>query len=149
MANLAKTNNSQLANNNGSDFEIPRGYICTLDITTIEGKMDLATALNGAVSMRDKIEEPLRVVNIVTTQGSRARTGEECVNTYLICEDGTVYFSQSDGIARSVKVLVALFTDPTSNEFINPVSQGVGFMVKEQVLQNGNTLKTVVPVKLA
>ena len=149
MADLVKTNNSQLNQANVSDFQIPRGYICTLDITTIEGKMDLATALNGAVSMRDQINKPLSVVNVVTTQGARARTGEECVNTYLICEDGTVYFSQSDGIARSVKVLVALFTDPTSNEFINPVSQGVGFMVKEQALQNGNTLKTVVPVKLA
>lgn len=147
MADLATTNNNQLAQNN-ADFQIPRGYICTLDITTIEGKMALATALNGAVSMRDKINEPLRVVNIVTTQGARARTGEECVNTYLVCEDGTVYFSQSDGVARSVKVLVALFTDPTTNEFMNPVEQGVGFMVKEQALQNGNTLKTVVPVKL-
>ena len=149
MADLAKANNSQLIQANASDFQIPRGYICTLDITTIEGKMDLATALNGAVSMRDQIDKPLSVVNVVTTQGARARTGEECVNTYLICEDGTVYFSQSDGIARSVKVLVALFTDPTTQEFINPVSQGVGFMVKEQSLQNGNTLKTVVPVKLA
>lgn len=147
MADLATTNNTQLAQNN-ADFQIPRGYICTLDITTIEGKMDLATALNGAVSMRDKINEPLRVVNIVTTQGARARTGEECVNTYLICEDGIVYFSQSDGIARSVKVLVALFTNPNTNEFMNPVEQGVGFMVKEQSLQNGNTLKTVVPIKL-
>lgn len=147
MADLANTNNTQLAQNN-ADFQIPRGYICTLDITTIEGKMDLATALNGAVSMRDKTNEPLRVVNIVTTQGARARTGEECVNTYLICEDGTVYFSQSDGVARSVKVLVALFTDPNTNEFMNPVEQGVGFMVKEQTLQNGNTLKTVVPIKL-
>lgn len=147
MANLATTNNNQLAQNN-ADFQIPRGYICTLDITTIEGKMALATALNGAVSMRDKINEPLRVVNIVTTQGARARTGAECVNTYLVCEDGNVYFSQSDGVARSVKVLVALFTDPTTNEFMNPVEQGVGFMVKEQALQNGNTLKTVVPVKL-
>lgn len=149
MADLAKTDNSQLIQANASDFQIPRGYICTLDITTIEGKMDLATALNGAVSMRDQIDKPLSVVNVVTTQGARARTGEECVNTYLICEDGTVYFSQSDGIARSVKVLVALFTDPATHEFINPVSQGVGFMVKEQSLQNGNILKTMVPVKLA
>lgn len=149
MADLAKTNNSQLIQANASDFQIPRGYICTLDITTIEGKMDLATALNGAVSMRDQTDKPLSVVNVVTTQGARARTGEECINTYLICEDGTVYFSQSDGIARSVKVLVALFTDSNTQEFINPVSQGVGFMVKEQSLQNGNTLKTLVPVKLA
>ena len=149
MSDLANTNNTQLAINNGSDFEIPRGYICTLDITNIEGKMQLATALNGAITMKDKVGEALRVTDIVTTQGVRSRTGEECVNTYLICDDGNVYFSQSDGIARSVKVLVALFTDPQTQRFTNPVEQGIGFMVKEQGLNNGNTLKTMVPVKLA
>ena len=148
MANLATTDNNQLANN-GSNFEIPRGYICTLDITNINGKMQLATALNGAVSMKDKVGEVLRVVDIVTTQGVRARTGEECVNTYLICDDGNVYFSQSDGIARSVKVLVALFTDPETGRFTNPVEQGIGMTVKEQMLNNGNTLKTLVPAQLA
>ena len=147
MANLATSNNNT-AIQNTSDFEIPRGYICTLDITTIDGKMTLATALNGAVSMSDKIDEPLRVTDVVTTQGARSRTGEECVNTYLICDDGAVYFSQSDGIARSVKVLVALFTNPNTQKFENPVEQGVGFLVKEQKLGNGNTLKTVIPVKL-
>ena len=149
MADLATTNNNQLAIQNGSDFEIPRGYICTLDITNIKGKMQLATALNGAVTMKDKTDAPLRVTDVVTTQGVRSRSGEECVNTYLICDDGTVYFSQSDGIARSVKVLVALFTDPQTQRFTNPVEQGIGFMVKEQNLPNGNTLKTVVPVELA
>ena len=147
MANLATTNN-QSAIATGNDFAIPTGYICTLDVTTIKGKMQLASALNGAQSMRDLVDVPLRVVNVVTTQGERARTGEVCTNTYLICEDGTVYFSQSDGVARSVKILVALFTKPVTKEFLNPVEQGVGFMVKEQTLQNGNTLKTVVPVTL-
>lgn len=149
MADLAKTNNNQLATSNGSDFEIPRGYICTLDVTTIKGKMQLANALNGAVSMKDMTGTPLRVTDIVTTQGARARTGEECVNTYLVCDDGNVYFSQSDGIARSVKVLVALFTDPETGRFTNPVEQGVALMVKEQTLNNGNTLKSIVPVELA
>jgi hypothetical protein len=143
---LANTNGTAIQN--ASDFEIPRGYICTLDISTIQGKMQLATALNGAESMRDQIDVPLRVTDIVTTQGTRSRTGEECVNTYLICDDGKVYFSQSDGIARSVKVLVALFADSATGKFMNPVEMGVGFMVKEQTLQNGNTLKTVVPVEL-
>ena len=143
---LANTNGTAIQN--ASDFEIPRGYICTLDISTIQGKMQLATALNGAESMREQINVPLRVTDIVTTQGTRSRTGEECVNTYLVCDDGKVYFSQSDGIARSVKVLVALFADPATGKFMNPVEQGVGFMVKEQSLQNGNTLKTVVPVEL-
>lgn len=148
MANLATTNNNTSIQN-ASEFDIPRGYICTLDIATIKGKMQLATALNGAVSMKDMINVPLRVTDVITTEGARARTGEQCVNTYLICDDDSVYFSQSDGIARSVKVLVALFTDPQTGRFTNPAEQGVGFMVKEQSLPNGNTLKTVVPVELA
>ena len=146
MSNIVKSDNNN-AIQNTADFDIPRGYICTLDITTIEGKMQLATALNGATTMRDKVGEPLRVVNVVTAPGERSRTGEECINTYLFCEDGSVYFSQSEGVARSVKVLVALFTDGETGEF-NPASMGIGFEVREQELQNGNTLKTVVPVSL-
>lgn len=146
MANLAVANGNAIQS--ASDFNIPRGYICTLDITTIEGKMQLATALNGAETMKNKTNEVLRVVNVVTTEGVRSRTGEACINTYLICDDDKVYFSQSDGIARSVKVLVALFTDQDTGAFINPVSQGVGFLIKEQQLPNGNTLKTIVPATL-
>ena len=144
MANLATTNN-----NTDVDFAIPRGYICTLDTSNIEGKMQLAKALNGAITMKDKVGQVIAVTDVVTTSGTRARTGEECTNTYLICEDGTVYFSQSDGIARSVKVLVALFTNPDTLEFMNPVEMGIGFMIKEQPLPNGNTLKTVVPEMLS
>lgn len=148
MANeLATTNSNAIQNTN--DFRIPNGYICTFNIEDVQGKMKLANALNGAESMRDKVDQVLNVTDIVTTQGNRARTGEVCTNSYLILEDGTVYFSQSDGIARSLKVIVALFTNPATGEFINPVSQGVGLQIKEQTLSNGNTLKTVVPVPLA
>lgn len=149
MANLATTKNNNLATTDSNDFAIPEGFICTLDIDTIDGKMQLATALNGAVSMSELVDVPLNVTDIVTTQGTRARTGEICTNTYLICDDGNVYFSQSDGVARSIKILTALFTDKNTGEFLNPVEQGVAFMVKETKLNNGNTLKSVVPVKVA
>lgn len=147
MADLATTNNA-IAIQNTSDFNIPQGHICTLDVTTIQGKMQLANALNGAVTMSDKVGVPLRVVNVVTTPGVRSRTGEACTNTYLICDDDAVYFSQSDGIARSIKILVGLFTNPETLEFQNPVDLGIAFQIKEQKLNNGNTLKTVVPVNL-
>lgn len=148
MADLATTNNTN-AIQSGSNFEIPRGFICTLDLSEIEGKMKLAAALNGATSLTKAPSPTLNVTNIVTTQGVRSRTGEECINTYLICDDDSVYFSQSDGIARSVKVLVAAFTDPNTGVFVNPVDLGVAFEIRSQVLDNGNTLKCVVPVKVA
>lgn len=140
LATTKQTNN---------DFAISNGYICTPDVSTIDGKVMLGNALNGAISMSNKIDEPLMVTDIVTTPGVRSRTGEECTNTYLICDDGTVYFSQSDGIARSIKYLKAIFTDQNTGEFINPLSEGVAFMIKEQKMANGNSLKTVVPVKIA
>lgn len=143
---IIKQNDNSIQSTN--DFSIPHGYICTVDLSTIEGKLELANALNGAVSMRDMVGATLRVVNIVTTQGVRSRTGEECVNSYLICDDGTVYFSQSDGIARSLKVIVAILTDPQTLEFMNPIEMGVGLQVRETILGNGNTLKSLVPVKL-
>ena len=146
MAELATTNNTAIQT--ASDFAIPAGYICTLDVTTIAGKIQLANALNGASSLSDLGDNPIRVVDIVTTQGVRSRTGEVCTNTYLIIEDGSAYFTQSDGIARSIKVIVALFTDPSTLKFMNPVEQGIALQVKTQELKNGNTLKSIVPVNI-
>lgn len=124
-------------------------FICTFDTTTIEGKIKLTNALNGAVTMRDKVGETLRVVDIITKPGVRNRTGEVCVNTYLIVEDGTVYFSQSDGIAESVRNMATLvFVDPTTGIFVPPIEYNVGFVIREQVTQNGNTRKYVDLVKL-
>ena len=146
MANLATSNNTAIQNNN--TFAIPNGHICTFDVSTLQGKMTLAKALNGAVSMRDMTGKVIPVVDVVTTDGVRSRTGESCINTYLISEDGTVYFSQSDGIARSVRILVGLFTDADTLEFTSPASLGVGFLIQEQKLQNGNTLKNMIPAEL-
>jgi hypothetical protein len=128
---------------NSADFEIPRGYICTVDITTMDGKLDVMNALNGSTALAEHEGETLIVKNIVTTQGVRSRTGEACTNTHLLLADGTTLFSQSDGVKRSVEVLVALFT-------INGVCNfGDGIPVKlvSQKLNNGNTLKTLVPVR--
>lgn len=148
MANEIMATNETNAIVDTNDFMIPNGYICTVDLSTLDGKLKLASAINGAVTMRDKVNETLHITDIVTTQGVRSRTGEVCTNSYLISEDGTVYFSQSDGIARSLKVLVAIFTDNTTGKFTSPVELGIGLQVRETVLPNGNTLKTVVPVTL-
>ena len=128
---------------NKADFEIPRGYICTVDITTMEGKFDVMNALNGSTSLSEHMNEPLLVKNIVTTQGVRSRTGEQCTNTYLILADGTTLFSQSDGVKRAVEVLVALFTVNGVCDF----GDGISVQCIEQKLNNGNTLKTLVPVR--
>ena len=128
---------------NSADFEIPRGYICTVDITTMNGKLDVMNALNGSTALADHEGETLMVKNIVTTQGVRSRTGEACTNTHLILADGTCLFSQSDGVKRSVEVLVALFTVNGVCDF----GDGIPVKLQSQLLPNGNTLKTLVPVR--
>lgn len=136
-------NNAMAVSENKADFEIPRGFICTVDVTTMEGKLDVMNALNGSTALSEHEGETLLVKNIVTTQGVRSRTGETCTNTHLILADGTTLFSQSDGVARSVKVLVALFTVNGVCDF----GEGIPVKLVSQQLNNGNTLKTLVPVR--
>ena len=145
MANLATTNNGTIQN--AADLEIPNGYISTVDYSTVSGKIELAQAINGAVSSTEVTGETLRVKNVVTTPGARSRTGEACTNTYLICEDGTTYFTQSDGIANDIKLLVSLFIDADGN-FNSFVDEGVGLKIIEKKLSSGNTLKGIIPVEL-
>ena len=141
---IIKANESAIAKSeNSADFEIPRGYICTVDISTMDGKLDVMNALNGSTALAEHEGETLLVKNIVTTQGTRSRTGEVCTNTHLILADGSCLFSQSDGVKRSVEVLVALFTINGVCDF----GDGIPVKLHSQKLPNGNTLKTLVPVR--
>lgn len=143
---IAAENNNAIVT--GTDFAIPEGFICTIDTTDINGKVALVNAVNSAVSSKDVTGDVLRVVDVVTTPGARARTGEVCKNTYLVCEDGNTYFTQSDGVARDIALIVAAFTDATTHKFVNPVELGFGVQIIETRLGNGNTLKKCVLAKL-
>lgn len=136
-------NEIMVSSENTANFEIPRGYICTVDVTTMDGKLDVMNALNGSTSLSEHMNETLMVKNIVTTAGVRSRTGETCTNTYLLLSDGTTLFSQSDGVKRAAEVLVALFTSNGVCDF----GDGIAIKCIEQKLNNGNTLKTLVPVR--
>lgn len=133
---IATAETTALADN---AFNIPQGYVCTLDMNTQEGKVAVAKALNGSVPLKDKMNEVINITGIITTPGTRAVSGNDCTNNYLIADDGTVYFSQSDGITRSLKVIVALWGAQLA------ASEPVAIKCIEQKLNNGNTLKTVVP----
>lgn len=122
-----------------SDFAIPEGFICTVDITTEEGKMNVANALNGAVPLKDYVDKKITVVDILTTPGIRAVSETECTNTYLVLKDGTVLFSQSDGVARAARNLVGIWFDGFGD--------GLNLKCIEQKLNNGNTMKTLVMAK--
>ena len=136
-------NNELATSENSANFEIPQGFICTVDVSTMDGKLDVMNALNGSTSLAEHEGETLLLKNVVTTQGTRSRTGELCTNTHLILADGTTLFSQSDGVKRSVEVLVALFTINGVCDF----GDGIPVKLVSQQLSNGNTLKTLVPAR--
>jgi hypothetical protein len=123
-----------------NDFNITDGYICTLDRTTDNGKVAIAKALNGSEPLKNHMDEVLHLAGVITTPGTRSQSGAECTNNYLVLDDGTVLFSQSDGVTRSLKVIAALWS--------GDLHDGKTIDVKciTQNLTNGNTLKTIVPV---
>ena len=122
-----------------NDFNIYEGFICTLDRTSTEGKVAIAKALNGSEPLKDHMNEVLHLAGVITTPGGRAQSGANCTNNYLVLDDGTVLFSQSDGVTRSLKVIAALWAGDMHD------GKTVDVKCISQNLTNGNTLKTIIP----
>lgn len=146
-----KTDNTELATTNDTEI-IPTvtvddvisssGFINTVDMTKLEGKVSVANAVNSATSLKDA-PESIDVIDCITMPGVRKGRNNmpdtDCTNVYLIDTEGKAWFSQSDGIARSVRLLASLFPD-----FGKSLPQGaLHVKVVEQQLNNGNTLKTL------
>lgn len=129
------SNNELVSAHTDSDFNIPTGYICTVDTTNNDGKITIANAISDAESLATLGDEHFILANVVTMPGVRTRTGEMCVNAYLITDEGKAYMSQSDGINRSVRQIVGLF----NGDF----GDGIEVSVIEKQLKSGNTLKTL------
>lgn len=110
--------------------------INTISIDSVEGKLKLANAINASVSLNDHIDEYFTLTDIVMVPGVRAINDTACMNTYLCTSDGEVFFSQSDGIARSARFFAEIF----NGDF------GDGIVVKcvSEKLAGGRTLKKLV-----
>jgi len=111
-------------------------YFCTLAAETKRDKMVIAKALNAATSLKDAGDKPFVIVGLMTTKGIRTQSGTECTNTYLIKEDGSALFSQSDGIARGAQWIRTIFTP-------DEIAEGLTVFVKPINLDGGRTLKTL------
>ena len=111
-------------------------YICTMDITTFEGKRAIVNARNNALSLNDIGDTPLTVIGAYVGPGVRSQTGQKCVNVYLFANDGNTYFSQSQGIYRSVLDIYDLFPD-----FNAP--NGIPVAVKNTPLGGGRSTKSL------
>ena len=110
-------------------------YFCTLALDNKRDKLVILKALNAATSLND-VTGTFTIVGIMTMSGKRPQTGADCINTYLILADGSAYFSQSDGIARSAKRLHSMFTN-------DDIAEGIEVFVKIIDLEGGRKLKTL------
>lgn len=125
-------------------------YQSTIALETTHDKNRALRALNAAESLATAVvpdQDVFDVVDIFQTPGVRRSRVEGvpdtvCKNTYFLLADGRALMSQSDGIGRSVDMLLAIYPDCGR-------SSEKGYLtlaVHEQKLPNGNTLKSVYPV---
>ena len=114
------------------------------------GKNAVLRALNDAESLPEGTV--LEVVDFVVTPGVRrsrvqGQPDTDCVNVYIIDKAGNAYMSQSEGIARSVQQIMALYS--VNGHPVSPRELEGGCLrlaVKSRKLANGNTIKALVPV---
>ena len=135
---------NDIVKSNTIDFNVPTGYINTYDLSTNSGKMKVVNATTNSVPLKDFQDVELHIMDCVTMPGIRkGRNGmpdTDCTNVHLIDENGVSYFSQSDGVARSVQMISAMWPD-----FGKTTELGyLRLKCTAQTLPNGNTLKTLV-----
>ena len=127
--------------------------ITTLDNDSAEAKLEVVAAVNAATSLNEYIEENgtdtvIDVRNIFTMPGVRKSRDPRlpdtpCQNTYFITAEGECLMSQSDGIYRSAAIIVKMF--PTLE--ISEGDKGMRMRVQVKKLANGNTIKSLVPIR--
>lgn len=111
-------------------------YICTMDNSTFEGKRAIVNARNSALSLNGCGAKPLTVVGAYIAPGVRSQTGQKCANVYLFGKDGNTYFSQSQGIYRSVLDIYDMFPDFNAPD-------GITVAVKQTPLNGGRSTKSL------
>ena len=116
------------------EFDIPKGFICTIDTTTDEGAINAANALGSAESLSNFGSDEFVIKDIITKPGVRAITDEPCTDVIIVLEDGTCLFSQSVGILNSVQMLIASLG-------LEKLHRGVRVKLVEIKTRGGNTMK--------
>lgn len=134
------TDNNEQMNDTANEIAVTTAdnyrYICTMDISTFAGKCAVVNARNSALSLNAIGDTPLTVVGAYTAPGVRSQTGQRCVNVYLFANDGNTYFSQSQGIYRSVLDIYDVFPDFNAPD-------GIPVAVKTTPLGGGRSTKSL------
>lgn len=135
--------NTQLAPmHDCTDLYTPSSYSSVKATDTATKKL-VVNAMNNADSLANHEDEVFNVIGVFTKPGirrARDKNGVDmpCTNTTLICEDGTAYFSQSEGVRNAADNFMAagLFDEGGI----------VPMKLVSSKLPNGNTRKTLVLV---
>lgn len=135
--------NTQLAPmDNCNDLYTPSSY-SSIQATDTAAKKLVVNAMNNAESLADHEGKTLNVIGVFAKPGirrARDKNGVDatCTNITLVCEDGTAYFSQSEGVRNAADNFMAagLFDE----------GEIVPMKLVASKLPNGNTRKTLVLV---
>lgn len=125
---------------NCTDLYTPSSY-SSIQATDAATKKLVVNAMNNAASLADYEGMTLNVIGVFTKPSirrARDKNGVDtpCTNTTLVCEDGTAYFSQSEGVRNAADNFMAagLFDE----------GEVVPMKLVSSKLPNGNTRKTLV-----
>lgn len=104
----------------GNGFE-PQQYI-TFDRHIMANRVRMFNARNSATSLKNLGDTPIDIVDVMTQIGTRTRSGKPCQNTYIFAADGQVYFTQSNGLGKTINELVNMvggdFKTNTTNGYV-------------------------------
>ena len=115
----------------------------TIQAIDTKSKLTIAAMLNAAESLNGHEGEEFTIKEVFFKPGvRRGRNGAPdmpCSDTYLLTDDGLVYFTKSEGVSRSIRNLLMLMPDCNKPD-------GIKVKFDSMPLQNGNTYKQLVPV---
>lgn len=115
----------------------PRKYV-TFDPLIPANRVRMFNARNSATSLKNLGDTPIDIVDVMTQIGVRTRSGNPCQNTYIFTADGQVYFTQSNGLGKTINEVV----DMVSGDFKTNTTNGyVKAQIKETSLSGGRSYK--------
>lgn len=130
------TENVTTSNVTGNGFE-PQQYI-TFDPHIPANRVRMFNARNSATSLKNLDDTPIDIVDVMTQIGVRTRSGNPCQNTYIFTADGQVYFTQSNGLGKTINELV----DMVESDFKTNTTNGyVKVQIKETPLSGDRSYK--------
>lgn len=115
----------------------PKKYI-TFDPLIPANRVRMFNARNSATSLKNLGDTPIDIVDVMTQIDVRAHSGNSCQTTYIFTADGQVYFTQSNGLGKTINEVV----DMVSGDFKTNTTNGyVKAQIKETSLSGDRTYK--------